>query len=227
LPFEEKTAFGEVFVDSEGQEIQEQDVEVGGRIYRRIRVKLNQATRDGDTELFLITDLPKEISPVVLSDLYRKRWTIETAFQKLEAHLESEINTLAYPRAALFGFCMALLAYNAFSMVLCALDCVHEKPVSKEISTYYIAHEISSTFLALFVLTTTTDWEEIAQYSTKQFAQWLLDTAKHMKLSKYKKHVRGPKKAKEKIPRDPKKPHVSTALLLLTAKTEAKLKKSP
>jgi IS4 transposase len=35
--------------------------------------------------------------------LYRKRWTLETAFQHLEAYFHSEINTLGYPKAALFG----------------------------------------------------------------------------------------------------------------------------
>ena len=40
--------------------------------------------------------------------MYRKRWTIETMFQELEAHLYFEINTLGYPKADLFGFCVAL-----------------------------------------------------------------------------------------------------------------------
>ena len=42
--------------------------------------------------------------------MYRRRWTIETMFQQLEAHLHSEVNTLGYPKAALFAFCVALAA---------------------------------------------------------------------------------------------------------------------
>jgi len=42
-----------------------------------------------------------------VAGLYRKRWTLETAFQHLEAYFHSEINTLGYPKAALFGFCLA------------------------------------------------------------------------------------------------------------------------
>lgn len=58
------------------------------------------------------TNLPTTIDAVTVAALYRRRWTLETAFQKLEAYLESEINTLAYPRAALLGFCLALIVYN-------------------------------------------------------------------------------------------------------------------
>ena len=41
----------------------------------------------------------------------------------------SEIDTLAYPRAALFGFCLVLVAYNLFQVALTALDSVHQEPV--------------------------------------------------------------------------------------------------
>ena len=81
--------------------------------YRRIRIVLNKATRDGDKVLSLLTNLPKTAAPArAIAEFYRKRWSIETAFQELEAHLHSEINSLGYPKAALFGFCVALVAYN-------------------------------------------------------------------------------------------------------------------
>ena len=38
-------------------------------------------------------------------------------FQQLEAHLHSEVNTLGYPAAALFAFCVALVAYNVLAVV--------------------------------------------------------------------------------------------------------------
>lgn len=50
---------------------------------------------------------------------------IESAFQYLEGHLHSEINTLGYPQAALLGFCVALVAYNALAVVFAALRAVH------------------------------------------------------------------------------------------------------
>ncbi|HZC00299.1 MAG TPA: hypothetical protein VE844_02740, partial [Gammaproteobacteria bacterium] len=43
------------------------------------------------------------------------------AFQHIEAYFHSEINTLGYPKAALFGFCLALVAYNVLAVVLASL----------------------------------------------------------------------------------------------------------
>jgi hypothetical protein len=76
--------------------------------FRRLRMKLDQATRDGATLLYILTNLPaRTVSAKRVARLYRKRWTLETAFQHLEAYFHSEINTLGYPKAALFGFCLA------------------------------------------------------------------------------------------------------------------------
>src|SRR4029434_936744 len=58
---------------------------------------------------YILTNLPlRKASAKRVARLYRKRWTLETAFQHLEAYFHSEINTLGYPKAALFGFCLAL-----------------------------------------------------------------------------------------------------------------------
>src|SRR4030095_2829293 len=61
--------------------------------------------------------------------------------QHLEAYFHSEINTLGYPKAALSGFCLALVAYNLLAVVLAALRRVHgEELVDEEVSLYYIAN---------------------------------------------------------------------------------------
>ena len=81
-------------------------------LFRRVRMKLKHATRNGATIVHILTNLPPQVSGAQIAALYRKRWTLETAFQHLEAYFHSEINTLGYPKAALFGFCLALVAYN-------------------------------------------------------------------------------------------------------------------
>jgi hypothetical protein len=49
--------------------------------YRRVRIVLNKATRDGDKVLSLLTNLSKTAAQArQIAELYRKRWTIETAF---------------------------------------------------------------------------------------------------------------------------------------------------
>jgi IS4 transposase len=93
---------------------------------RRVVLVLDLPTRDGERQIVLLTNVPSEsASACALADLYRNRWLIEGAFQELAEHLSSEINTLGYPRAALFGFCVALVASNVLAVVKAALRSVH------------------------------------------------------------------------------------------------------
>jgi Transposase DDE domain len=47
-------------------------------IWRRITVVLDKPTRDGETELHLLTNVPvKDAKAKVIADLYRRRWTLE------------------------------------------------------------------------------------------------------------------------------------------------------
>ena len=71
---------------------------------------------------------------------------IETAFQELEATLNGEVNTLGYPKAALFAFCLAVVAYNVLSTLKAALRSVHGETVGGvEVSGYNVADEINMT----------------------------------------------------------------------------------
>ena len=102
------------------QRVRVVDAQGHPHVFRRLRLKLKQATRDGATRLYILTNLPRQVSANRVAELYRKRWTLETAFQHLEAYFHSEINTLGYPKAALFGFCLALVASNLLAVVLAA-----------------------------------------------------------------------------------------------------------
>lgn len=80
---------------------------------RRIAVRLDQPTRDGDTTLYILTNLPPEAAPATgVARVYRGRWRLETAFHILATALTGEIDTLAYPKAALFGFAVAVVTYT-------------------------------------------------------------------------------------------------------------------
>ena len=51
---------------------------------RRVKVCLEQPLRDGDKEIFILTNLPSEVAPsLLIAQLYRKRWKLETLFQVL------------------------------------------------------------------------------------------------------------------------------------------------
>jgi len=58
------------------------------RVIRRITVELNEPTRDGDTEIHILTNLPKKVGALKIADLYADRWTIETAFQEMAENLD-------------------------------------------------------------------------------------------------------------------------------------------
>lgn len=213
LPFSELTPWVPV-ASHTGTTVAEQQIRVDGRDYRRIRVHLDIPTRDGEHILYLISDLPPTIAAETIAALYRQRWTIEISFQKLEKYFKSEIETLAYPKAALFGFALAWVAYNILSVMMAALEAAHDKPVRHELSGYYIALDIRATFLALISLTEAVDWCFIAHQTPVEFADWLRETARKVPLRTLKKHPRGLKKPSSKPPPDPKQPHVSTYQLL-------------
>ena len=76
------------------QRVRVVDAQGGVHGCRRLRIKLNHATRDGATLLYILTNLPaRPVSAKRVARLYHKRWTLETAFQYLEAYFHSEINT--------------------------------------------------------------------------------------------------------------------------------------
>jgi len=182
---------------------------------RRIRIRLDEPTRDGDHDVFVITNLPARIRAKKVAKLYAKRWTIETAFQELATHLNSEINALGYPKAALFGFCVALVAYNVMSVIKAALRSVHGvEKIEDELSGYYVADEISGTYRGMMIAIPAKEWQLFSTMSDGQFADVLCMLAAKVKLARFKKHPRGPKKPPVKRTCDKRHPHVSTARLL-------------
>lgn len=184
--------------------------------FRRIRIKLKQQTRDGDMEIFIVSNLPKRTaSAKTVGRLYRDRWTIETAFQHLAEHLNSEINTLGYPRAALFGFCVTLVVYIIISVIKAAIGSVHGVDViEQQLSGYYVANEISGIYPGMMIAIENDDWHVFRQMTQSELAKVLKKLAAKVKLSKFKKHPRGPKKPQPKRKSNKSKPHVSTAKLL-------------
>ena len=224
VPYEEKSKL-KLIGKTETGRVFEQSIEIdngyGKAIkIRRIVIKLNAKTRDDDTEIVLLTNLPKTAaSAVIVAELYRKRWTIETVFQELESQLHSEINTLGYPRAALFGFSVALVAYNIMSVIKASLRAVHgEDTIKNNVSGYYIAGEIERTHAGMTVAIPDEEWAIFREMSNNRFLQLLTDLAKKVQLEKYKKSKRGPKKSPP-VKKTSSSPHVSTFKLLQSVRS--------
>jgi IS4 transposase len=199
------------------QAMQVQDPETGQTMrIRRITIKLKVATRDGDTALHILSNVPSGRGAAAqLARVYGKRWSIETAFFEITTTLACEINTLGYPKAALFAFCLALLAYNAVSLIKAALRSEHgRQKINDEVSGYYLSLEIGRTYDGMMIAIPAPHWQFFRERSDREFADALRELASSVKLSRYQKHPRGPKKKPpERTPYENGK-HVSTAKLL-------------
>jgi hypothetical protein len=202
------------------QRVQVRDAQGGTHLFRRIQVKLDQATRDGDRVLYILTNLPlRKASAKRVARLYRKRWTLETVFQHLEAYFQSEINTLGYPKAALFGFCLALVAYNMLAVVMAALRSVHgAQIVDQELSLYYVANDIAQTYHGMMIAIPEDEWRVFSRLAPAEMVATLKALAQKVSLKAYRKNLRGPKKPRPKHEGSTKASHVSTARLLRNLK---------
>jgi hypothetical protein len=184
---------------------------------RRILVHLDLPTRDGESELAVLTNVPaRDASATMIAELYRKRWTIETMFFELTQMLDGELNTMGYPRAALLGFGIALVSYNLISTTKSAMRAAFgAKKVDDEVSDYYIANEARVMSEGLDVATAPEDWAPFQTMSAETLAVELVAFARNARLAAFKRHKRGPKKPVPKRTKHVDSPHVSTARLLV------------
>ena len=123
-----------------------------------------------------MTNVPaKDAKARTIAELYRRR-TIETAFQELEATLRGELNTLGYPKAALFGFCVALVAYNVLSTVKAALRSAYGAggQVEKVLSAYYVADEVQMTHRGMMIAIPKDEWVVFHDLRPEELAEILI-----------------------------------------------------
>jgi Transposase DDE domain len=194
---------------------------------RLVRVRLKQPTEDGDTEVEILTNLPAKVKAKRVAFLYLNRWKIEGAFHELTVALNCEVNTLGYPKAALFGFAVAVVAYNVLAVLKAAMRAVHgEEKVQKEVSGYYMALEWALVYAGMMIALPARQWEVFGQMSAKELAGCLRDWASKINMEKIKKAPpRKSTKQKSKPIKD-KSPHLSTARLLEEAKKARRAKQT-
>ncbi len=191
-------------------------------IVRRITVELDKPTRDGDRSIHILTNLPESAAEAIqVAELYRKRWTLETAFQELESSLNGEINTLGCPKAALFAFSLALVAYNVMSTMKASLRSVHgEKADDTKVSGYDLAEEVAGTHRGMMIAVPKDEWVVFHEMSPQEISPFLRGLANAVRLSEFRKQPRGPKKPRLKRQSGAKIKHVATSQLIEKAKTK-------
>lgn len=205
--------------------VYEQEIQIieGGKTLkmRRIVIRLDEPTRDGETEVALLTDVCR-VSALELAGLYMERWSIENLFDVLTTSLNCEVGSLGYPKAALFAFCVALLAYNVLATVKAALRSVHgNDKVEEEVSLPKVTEHIGRNYDGMMAGLPPEEWLSFRTMRPKELASWLRELAAKIDLGKVRKAANKPrKKPKQQIHYDPSKPHVSTARLLAERRTK-------
>jgi IS4 transposase len=200
-------------------EFQIADAEGAVLTLRRITVPLDRPTRAGDRVIVVLTTLPATVVAAAIADLYRGRWSIEGAFQDLTVILPCEPDTLGYPPAALFAFCLAVMASNVLRLTRTALGAAHgAEKVEREVSSYYLAQELAKVFTGMAIALPAEEWEVYGRMPPAELAAQLRAWAHHAPLGRYQKHRRGPKKPRPRRASGAKIKHVATARLLANRK---------
>jgi hypothetical protein len=185
---------------------------------RRLRVLLDEPTQEGDTEVLLLSNVPAaDANALVLAPLYLRRWTIENGFQTMTEVLRCELETLAYPQAALLGFCVALVGFNLLATLRAALRAEHgAAAVEREVSSYHVMCEVKETHRGMMIALPPECWAPWRDLDLVGFVGLLREVASQANLSKYPLSHRKPKPAGARSRARKNKPgrHVATARLL-------------
>jgi len=191
---------------------------------RRITLCLDHPTESGDTEIHILTNLSTEKATAQqVAVTYGTRWTVEGAFQTLTDVLRCEVETLGYPRAALFSFAVAVLAYNTYAVVRASLRTAYGAEVIKEkLSDYHFMNDVAATYVGMDIAVPDECWESYRAMPVSAFTKSMTELAHRVKLARYPKKKRGPKKPQPRKKSGRRNHHISTARLLLKRR-----KKSP
>jgi hypothetical protein len=184
---------------------------------RRIVIRLEKPTKNGDYELAILTTIPYSVCDTAqIAERYRHRWKIEHLFNILTMTLRCEVKTFCYPKAALFAFAVALVASNIVSTVRAAIRAVHGREEEEKLSNFHLVQDVQNGY-GLFEQCTVDLIQDKAHMSDAALTAFLLACAKNVRLAAYKKAPNRGHRTKQKrgTPDDP--PHVSTARLLAAA----------
>jgi hypothetical protein len=199
-------------------EIIEQTIEVTDdevvHSLRRIVLKLDEPTRDGETEIVLITNLPAEVTAAAGCAAYADRWAIEGHYQAMTDLLHCEIPSLGQPRAALFAFGMSAVAGNALAVLKGNLRVAHGEEIAGEVSDYALVGEAAEAYPGMIAAIPPAAWPRAALHGAEEVAAVLNDVAAKVPVHRMFRSRRGPKKPRPKRSRGDRVHHVSNKKLL-------------
>ena len=123
-----------------------------------------------------------------LAQLYLGRWSIEGLSDVLTTTLSCEQKGPGYPKAALFGSCVTLLAYDVLASVKAALRSAHgSAKVGVEVSLPKVAEHVSRNYEGMLVGLPVVEWVRSRSLSVKEMAGCLRQWAAKVRLEKVRK----------------------------------------
>jgi IS4 transposase len=186
--------------------------------FRRIQIRLKKPTEDGETVIRLLSNVPAErMCAQQIAQIYRRRWRIESMFQRLESVVASEVRTLGAPRAALLAFGVAVLAYNVLLVLQSAVRAEQASKLADiELSSYYFAVEIRANYAGMMIAAPEEQWRAYESLDATQLVELLRSVAAHADPHVLRSNPRAPKIKKKpgSVPRLVASQHVATARLL-------------
>jgi hypothetical protein len=201
---------GEVFE----QPIDVDDGEGGVHRLRRIVLKLDQPTRDGEAEIVLVTNLPAEVPAWQCCEAYRGRWRIEGHYQALTDLLHCEVPGLGYPRAALLAFSMSAVAGNALAVLKGNLREAHGAEVAMEVSDFALVDEVAEVYPGMMMAVPPARWPDLTRSRATTVSGLLNELAERVPVHRMFRCRRGPKKPRPRRTSGKRIHHVSNKKLL-------------
>jgi len=132
------------------------------------------------------------------------------------------MKTLGDPKAALFGVCLAVVAYHMLAVVLAALRRVHgAEVIDQDLSLDYVANDIAQTYHGRMIALPEDEWRVFSHRPPAEMVATLIELAPKVRLEAYRNSPRGPKKARPTCEGTTKASHVSTAKWLSNLKVTA------
>jgi hypothetical protein len=192
------------------------DPECPGRRHRlrRIVLRLDQPTRNKETEIILVTNLPEGVPAGLCCRAYRGRWEIEGHFQKLTDLLHCELPSLGYPRAALFAFSTSVIAGNALAILKGSLRSTHGDELVAELSNHALVNDIAEVYPGMMIAVPPPEWSPVEERSVVQVAELLGELAARVPVERMLRSRRGPKKPRTARSSGSRIHHVATKKLL-------------
>jgi IS4 transposase len=191
---------------------------------RRIDIELAKPTQDGEKMVVLLSNAPDSLTATQLATLYLSRWTIELMFQRLEQAFQSEIKSLGKPRAALFAFGTAIVAFNVLSTLKYAIEAEQNLPAKNVgLSLYHLTNEVNGKWEGMMIGVPPSEWRWIDDLTEEQVVETIRQLARSVPSARFARARRKPKPPKKplaKLTARQLSRHVSTARVLRAGKIE-------